>query len=112
MLTDVDKVARNLCNAGGRYVFLVVKFNKVASRKCNLSASINKQIHEVIFSYTIVQFFVPLEFDDNKGVITICKSKHRKQNGRKKKNKRTNFDIQIIHINYRSSNTNHTENQG
>jgi len=38
------------------------------------------------------------EFEDTKGVIRIRKSKDRQHNGQKKKDKRTNNDIQNIHI--------------
>jgi hypothetical protein len=40
------------------------------------------------------------EFEDTKGVMRICISKKNKQhNGQKKKYKRTNNDLQNIHIN-------------
>jgi hypothetical protein len=38
------------------------------------------------------------EFEDTKEVIRICKSKNRQHNGQKKKDKRTNNDLQNIHI--------------
>ena len=39
------------------------------------------------------------EFEDTKGVIRICISKkNRQHNGQKKKNKRTNNDLQNIHM--------------
>ena len=39
------------------------------------------------------------EFEDTKGVIRISKSKkNRQHNGQKKKNKRTNNDLQNTHI--------------
>ena len=39
------------------------------------------------------------DFEDTKGVIVIRKSKkNRQQNGQKKKNKRTNSDLQNIYI--------------
>ena len=38
------------------------------------------------------------EFEDTKGVIRIRKSKNRQYNGQKKKHKRTNNDLQNIHI--------------
>jgi hypothetical protein len=38
------------------------------------------------------------EFADTKRVIRIRKSKDRQDNGQKKKNKRTNNDLQNIHI--------------
>jgi hypothetical protein len=37
------------------------------------------------------------EFEDTKGVIRIRKSKNRQHNGKKKKYKRTNNDLQNIH---------------
>jgi len=37
-------------------------------------------------------------FEDTKGVIRIRKSKDRQYNGQKKKNKRTNNDLQNIHV--------------
>jgi hypothetical protein len=39
------------------------------------------------------------EFEDNKGIIRICKSKNNRQhNGQSKKDKRANNDLQNIHI--------------
>jgi len=38
------------------------------------------------------------EFEDTKGIIRIRKSKYRQHNGKKKKYKRTNNDLQNIHI--------------
>ena len=38
------------------------------------------------------------EFEDTKGVIRMRKSKDTQHNGQKKKDKRTNNDIQNIHI--------------
>ena len=38
------------------------------------------------------------EFEDIKGVIRIRKSKDRQNNGQRKKDKRTNNDLQNIHI--------------
>jgi hypothetical protein len=39
------------------------------------------------------------EFEDTKGVIRICKwKKNRQRNGQKKKYKRTNNNLQNIHI--------------
>jgi hypothetical protein len=53
------------------------------------------------------------EFEDTKGVIRIRKSKkNRQHNGQKKKYKRTNNDLQNIHIKLRSSNRNPTKNRG
>jgi hypothetical protein len=52
------------------------------------------------------------EFEDTKGVIRISKSKKNRQyNGQKKKDRRTNNDLQNITHN-RSSNTNPTKNRG
>jgi len=49
------------------------------------------------FSYT--SFIYEQEFEDTKGVIRIRKSKkHRQHNGPKKKDKRTNNDLQNMHI--------------
>ena len=52
------------------------------------------------------------EFEDTKGVIGIRKSKNRQHKGQKKMDKRTNNDLQKIHIKLRSSNTNPTTNRG
>jgi hypothetical protein len=38
------------------------------------------------------------EFEDTKVLIRIRKSKDRQHNGQKKKDKRTNIDLQNIHI--------------
>ena len=38
------------------------------------------------------------EFEDTKGVIRIRKSKNRQHNGQNKQDKRTNNDLQNIHI--------------
>ena len=38
------------------------------------------------------------EFEDTEWVIRIRKSKNRQHNGQEKKNKRTNNDLQNIHI--------------
>ena len=38
------------------------------------------------------------DFEDTIGVIRIRKSKNRQHNGQKKKYKRTNYDVQNIHI--------------
>ena len=43
-----------------------------------------------------LHFVLKEEFEDTKGVIRIRKSKDRQYNGQKKKNKRTNNDIQNI----------------
>jgi adenylate cyclase class IV len=52
--------------------------------------------------------FIESEFEDTKGVIRIrISKKNRQHNGQKKKYKRTNNDLQNIHIKLKS-NTNHT----
>jgi hypothetical protein len=38
------------------------------------------------------------EFEDTKGVIRICKSKNRKHNGQKKKDRKKNNNLQNITI--------------
>ena len=44
-------------------------------------------------------WYLQEEFEDTKGVVRIRKSKkERKRNGQKKKNKKTNKDLQNIHI--------------
>jgi ribosomal protein S6 len=46
-----------------------------------------------------MDFHMQAEFEDTKGVIRICISKkNRQHNGQKKKYKRTNNDLQNIHI--------------
>jgi len=53
------------------------------------------------------------KFEDIKGVIRSCKSKDRQYNVKKKKNKRTNNDLQnTTKKTKRSSNTNPTKNWG
>ena len=48
------------------------------------------------------------KFEDTKGVIRIRKSKKdRKHNGHKKKSKRTNNDLQNIHITLKVENHEH-----
>ena len=42
--------------------------------------------------------YVEEEFEDTKGEIRIRKSKDRQHNGQKKKYKRTNNDLQTLHI--------------
>ena len=42
--------------------------------------------------------FMKEEFEDTKGVIRIRKSKNRQHNGQEKKDKRSNNDLQNIHI--------------
>ena len=52
-----------------------------------------------VFNDTIYVFLMKDEFEDNKGVIRIRKSKKdRQHNGQKKKDKRTNKEIQNIDI--------------
>ena len=53
------------------------------------------------------------EFEDTKGVIRIRNSKDRRHNGQKKKDKRTNNDLQnITHKTKDRKNTNPTKNRG
>jgi hypothetical protein len=53
------------------------------------------------------------EFENTKGVIIIrISKKNTHHNGQKKKDKRTNNDLQDIHIKLRSSNTNPTKKWG
>jgi hypothetical protein len=53
------------------------------------------------------------EFEDNKGVIGIHRSKKdRQHNGQNKKDKRRNNDLQSTRTKLKSSNTNPTENRG
>jgi hypothetical protein len=47
---------------------------------------------------TFCNFPIAEEFEDTKWVIRIRKSKDRQHNGQKKKDKRTNSDLQNIHI--------------
>jgi len=42
--------------------------------------------------------YIQEEFEDTTGVIRICIPKNRQHNGKKKKYKRTNNDLQNIHI--------------
>ena len=44
------------------------------------------------------KIFAVKQFEDTKGIIRIHKSKDRQHNGQKKKDKRTNNDLQNIHI--------------
>ena len=48
--------------------------------------------------YRILTIFNKFENEDTKEVIRICKSKDRQHNSQKKKYKRTNNDLQNIHI--------------
>jgi len=53
------------------------------------------------------------EFEYTEGVIRIHKwKKNRQHNGQKKKYKRTNNDLQNIHIKLKMSNTNPTKKRG
>jgi len=52
----------------------------------------------VVTNKQIVALFMEEEFEDTKGVIRIRKSKDRQYNVQKKKYKRTNNDLQNIHI--------------
>ena len=52
------------------------------------------------------------EFEDTKGAIRIRKSKDRQPKGQKKKDKRTNNDLQNMHIKLKISNTNPTKTRG
>jgi hypothetical protein len=53
----------------------------------------------ILFIYITTLNMVYAEFEDNKGVIRIrISKKNRQHNGQKKKNKRTNNDLQNIHI--------------
>ena len=55
--------------------------------------------HAIISLQEKVSHLYKEEFEDTKGVIRICISKKSRQhNGPKKKDKRTNNDIQNIHI--------------
>jgi len=45
----------------------------------------------------LIYVVIEEEFDDTKGIIRICKSKkNREHNGQKKKDKRTNNDLQNV----------------
>jgi hypothetical protein len=52
------------------------------------------------------------EFEDTKGIIIIRNSKQRQHNGQRKKNKRTNNDLQSITHKTKESSTNHEKNIG
>jgi hypothetical protein len=47
---------------------------------------------------TSMELIFKNSFEDTKGVIRIRKSKDRQHNGQKKKDKRTNKDLQTTHI--------------
>ena len=78
---------------------------------------LGKYIEYTLIAYKLINFDkqgnvydAQEEFEDTKGVIRILKSKKDRQySGQKKKEKRTNNDLQNIHINLRSSNTNPTK---
>ena len=55
-------------------------------------------IHNLILKYLIMHLILIVEFEDTKGIIRIHKSKDRQHNGQRKKYKRTNNDLQSIHI--------------
>jgi hypothetical protein len=60
---------------------------------------IGTYIRILTYSRKLVIYLLKEEFEDTKRVIRICKSKKdRQHNGQKKKDKRTNNDIQDIHI--------------
>jgi hypothetical protein len=46
----------------------------------------------------LISTLIQEEFEDTKGAIRISISKNRQHNGQKKKYKRTNNDLQNIHI--------------
>ena len=52
------------------------------------------------------------EIEDTKGVIRILKSKNRQHNDQMKKNKRTNKDLQNIHIKLKIEKHEPTKNPG
>ena len=57
------------------------------------------QVSLFLFNEIVTCFRYDTEdFEDTKGVIRIRKSKNRQHNGRKKKYKKTNNDLQNIHI--------------
>ena len=68
----------------------------------------------LIIGFTTAKQTSKEEFEDTKGIIRICKSqKDRQHNGHMKKNKRTNNNLQNIHIKLKiESNTNATKNRG
>ena len=66
-----------------------------------MTVFINDKIHFIFQIRTIrtLHQILPEEFEDIKGVIRICKSKkNRQHNGQKKKYKKTNNELQNIHI--------------
>ena len=55
--------------------------------------------HYILSNEIVTCFFYDIqEFEDSKGIIKIRKSKNRQHNGRKKKYKKTNNDLQNIQI--------------
>jgi hypothetical protein len=59
----------------------------------------NSRLVEVNLYITFIRISVREKFEDTKGVIIIRKTKkNRQHNGQKKKYKRTNNDLQNIHI--------------
>jgi hypothetical protein len=64
-----------------------------------INDNINKIKNKQVVIFKTLLFFMKEEFEDTKGVIRIRKSKNNRQhNGQKKKDKRTNNDLQNIHI--------------
>jgi hypothetical protein len=58
-----------------------------------------------VWYWSTVIILLQEEFEDTKGVIRICKSEDWQHNGQKKKDKRTNNDLQNIHIKGRVTQT-------
>ena len=86
-------------------------------RHINMAGITRTRDHYVpllIIGFTTAKQTSKEEFEDTKGIIRICKSqKDRQHNGHMKKNKRTNNDLQNIHIKLKiESNTNATKNRG
>ena len=66
-----------------------------------MTVFIHDKIHFIFQIRTIrtLHQILPEEFEDSKEVIRICKlKKNRQHNGQKKKYKKTNNDLQNIHI--------------
>ena len=64
------------------------------ANQLDLSQVTYNLIYIILYQITLQE-----EFEDTKGVIRIRKSKkNRQHNGQKKKDKRTNNDLQNIHI--------------
>ena len=74
-----------------------IKKATISCRVCKITCVVLKYI-----VYQIIQIIFRIlsdEFEDTKEVIVICKStKDRQQNGRKKKDKKINNDLQNLHI--------------